>query len=394
MSADSDKVELVERELDNRICLNIITLLALIFTAAFVLVTTMAFLNIQDLDAKDADLRLQIEELQQKLHSYRKSSGQIAEGAEELIEEVAQAALGGVMDEIDNHENGFKPSEDRSENAEEYLGRRQGIDIFSAILAAQRAVFEKYCVPHSTACPQGLRGANGTTGDAGLDGTNGPPGANGTKGIRGDMGNPGLMRDLGPQGPQGDQGANGRLGLIGDTGVWGEPGGYGNRGDPGVKGIQGEKGLKGSVGDTGPRGQIGPVGINGTKGGNGDTGIQGLKGDPGIAGPKGQDAKNLQTGCECYKKPTFQNPNDQTIVVGSLDQMVIPCVGEGNPAPTVTINKLPQKAGRKRAITQNGNIFTIDKPVSTEYGRYTCTATNVYGTATKVVTISQPSSGR
>ncbi|XP_045185197.2 collagen alpha-1(IV) chain-like [Mercenaria mercenaria] len=394
MAKELDNAHLIERELDNRICLNILALFALIFSATFVVVTTLAFLNIRDIDDRDNAVRLQIEKLQEKLRTYRKTRGQLVDGTHKFIEEIAQAAENGAVFEMDQHVDESAEDERTSKNDDaQERGRRQQTNIFEAILTAQRVVFERHCVSHDTPCPKGRRGENGTIGDAGLGGTNGTDGTNGTKGMVGDTGNPGLRGEIGSK-VQGDSGINGTDGLIGDTGAWGVNGLPGVNGSAGQKGLQGDIGIKGLIGDTGFWGENGTQGVNGTKGPIGDPGLTGMNGTQGDTGPRGQDVKKFADDCQCYKKPIFKNSNDQTVVVGSSDKMVIPCVGEGNPPPSVTLHKLPQKNGRKRTITQSGNVFTLDKPSDRDYGRYVCTATNIYGTATKVVTVSKPTSGK
>lgn len=61
-------------------------------------------MNIQNLYAKDAALRIEIENLQRKLRENDDFRGQIVEGTEDLIEKVVQASFGGVVDEVDENE--------------------------------------------------------------------------------------------------------------------------------------------------------------------------------------------------------------------------------------------------------------------------------------------------
>ncbi|XP_060596740.1 collagen alpha-2(VI) chain-like [Ruditapes philippinarum] len=385
-----DRDELIERELDNRICLHILAIIAIVFSSVFVIITTLAVLNIRDIDANDAEVRLQIERLQEKLRTFKLKQQQLADSAGDMINEMAQLVENGAVTRMEQPSDKNDESE-KTSNTEKDRNRskRQNIDIFGAILEAQRVVFERHCVSHDTPCPKGHQGDKGINGDTGVNGVDGTNGVNGTDGLQGDAGLIGPPGENGTQGLQGDKGMYGTNGIIGDTGVWGENGIPGTNGSAGPQGGKGEPGGKGLIGDTGFWGGNGTQGVNGTKGAPGEPGLQGINGTIGDIGPRGQDVRKFADGCQCFKKPTFLNPNDQTITVSTTGHVVIPCSGEGNPTPTVTLNMLPKK-GRKRAINKSGNAFTLDNPVDTDYGRYVCTATNQYGSASKIVTVSKP----
>ncbi|KAL4216323.1 Leucine rich repeat N-terminal domain [Mactra antiquata] len=370
MAATTEKEKLVERDANNSTCLNICACIGLILTITFITVMSMVFLDIQSLDETDANIRLQIEELKRKLEFAQYGDDDEAD-SRDVMASIAEKYL----------------SEDRSDESPG-IHKRQTIHIFDLILKAQEATFEKYCKAPDHPCPPGVRGDNGTNGAAGTDGLNGTSGLVGDKGEVGERGVDGYKGEMGPKGPDGDIGLDGRNGTQGSQGVQGEDGLKGVQGENGTEGAQGKPGMKGDPGDAGLIGPDGQDGVRGSPGFIGPAGDQGLNGTQGPMGPMGKGL-SLPAGCECYKKPSFLNPNDETIQVSSITDTQIPCNTTGNPPPVLTLYKPPRK-GRKRSIQQNGNIFTVMKAVPSDYGEYICTATNMYGSVDKRITVVGP----
>ncbi|KAL9962302.1 hypothetical protein ACROYT_G031390 [Oculina patagonica] len=160
-------------------------------------------------------------------------------------------------------------------------------------------------------------------------------------------GPPGKKGDRGSRGRRGAQGAKGKKG---DRGIMGLPGRHGKQGIMGNQGVKGEKGNKG---DTGPRGAAG------------------LKGDPG----------------ESISTPEVTvSPVTQTVTENQAATFY--CSASGNPEPVMSWGKVGGSLAKGRAtINQNGGRLEIRSTTFNDSGQYTCTAVNVLGKDSKVVTL-------
>ncbi|XP_034042590.1 collagen alpha-3(VI) chain isoform X4 [Thalassophryne amazonica] len=158
------------------------------------------------------------------------------------------------------------------------------VDLDYELLEELNNIAERECCGVPCKCT----GTRGDRGAVGLPGTKGNPGAAGSPGHPGDEGGPGERGPPGVNGTQGFQGCPGQRGVKGSRGYSGEKG---ENGELGLDGINGEEGKSGVTGPPGERGNPGRRGPKGAKGQAGDGGELGIRGDPGVSG---QD--NIQRG--------------------------------------------------------------------------------------------------
>ncbi|XP_052236913.1 collagen alpha-2(VI) chain-like [Dreissena polymorpha] len=404
-----DRQRLIERErIKNDCAFSAILCMTIVFSVGFIASSVYLYLENAAMEYQHKELQDQIEELRRQLNfsqgtQFDTSDDTLVEReVNELLKQLS-TNLSFLMVNLDDYDVANEaPSHtgevDNNKQIRETENRaidERAVNFFDLILTQQRQVFEKYCHNPNDTCPvyPGPEGEKGSTGDKGPTGSTGVQGQKGTTGLRGDPGVQGLRGAQGDTGPPGLIGSNGTQGTAGDKGPDGSVGANGLGGSDGIKGMQGDQGIRGEIGSNGTSGIPGdPLqAINGTKGDPGDNGTKGATGDQGLPGPTGQSVNNLGNGCECFKKPSFLDKVTNVVRVAPGGNANFSCIADGNPTPMVTLTKVAPGSGKRSTYQPNGQtgFYAITNAGSSDFGDYMCTATNVYGSASKFFSVTQ-----